>query len=77
MKQPEKSYQMIEGAQWRHIWVVGDIHGCFALLMAKLRADLYLVAREATLRDQLGRFNAQADAKSPFRLAQDSPGRPL
>ena len=38
MKQPEKSYQMIEGAQWRHIWVVGDIHGCFALLMAKLRA---------------------------------------
>ncbi len=38
MKQPENSYQMIEGARWRHIWVVGDIHGCFALLMAKLRA---------------------------------------
>lgn len=38
MKQPENVYQKIDGARWRHIWLVGDIHGCFSLLMAKLRA---------------------------------------
>lgn len=31
-------YQKIEGQQWRDIWVVGDIHGCYAQLMAALRA---------------------------------------
>lgn len=30
-------YQRIDGTQWRHVWVVGDIHGCFSMLMAKLR----------------------------------------
>lgn len=38
MEQPENVYQKIDGTQWRHIWVVGDIHGCFTLLIAKLRA---------------------------------------
>lgn len=30
-------YQRIEGTRWRHVWVVGDLHGCFSMLMAKLR----------------------------------------
>ncbi|VEB84784.1 serine/threonine protein phosphatase 1 [Citrobacter koseri] len=37
MKQPENVYQKIEGSQWRHVWIVGDLHGCFSLLMEKLR----------------------------------------
>lgn len=30
-------YQRIDGAGWRNIWVVGDIHGCFSRLMAHLQ----------------------------------------
>ncbi|MFK3705018.1 serine/threonine protein phosphatase 1 [Raoultella sp. BIGb0138] len=30
-------YQRIDGSAWRNIWLVGDVHGCFALLMTKLR----------------------------------------
>ncbi|XXD09157.1 protein-serine/threonine phosphatase [Klebsiella sp. R445] len=30
-------YQRIDGSSWRYIWVVGDLHGCFSLLMARLR----------------------------------------
>lgn len=30
-------YQRIEGTRWRHVWVVGDLHGCFSMLTAKLR----------------------------------------
>ncbi|EOF4705138.1 hypothetical protein ACKWWX_003565, partial [Klebsiella oxytoca] len=26
-------YQRIEGSAWRNIWLVGDLHGCFARLM--------------------------------------------
>ncbi len=37
MKQPENVYQKIEGSQWRHVWIVGDLHGCFSQLMEKLR----------------------------------------
>ncbi|ASO63302.1 serine/threonine-protein phosphatase [Salmonella enterica subsp. arizonae serovar 53:-:- str. SA20100345] len=37
MMRPEEIYQRIEGQDWRHIWVVGDIHGCFSILMKKLR----------------------------------------
>lgn len=37
MAQPDNIYQRIEGAHWRHVWVVGDIHGCFSLLMVRLR----------------------------------------
>lgn len=29
-------YQRINGADWRNIWVVGDLHGCYSLLMAEL-----------------------------------------
>jgi serine/threonine protein phosphatase 1 len=29
-------YQRINGANWRNIWVVGDLHGCYTILMAKL-----------------------------------------
>lgn len=34
---PDNAYQSVEATRWRHVWVVGDIHGCFSLLMAKLR----------------------------------------
>lgn len=30
-------YQRIYGCYWRNIWLVGDLHGCFARLMAALR----------------------------------------
>lgn len=30
-------YQMLSAEQWRHIWVVGDLHGCRARLDALLR----------------------------------------
>lgn len=29
-------YQRINGADWRNIWVVGDLHGCYTNLMAQL-----------------------------------------
>ena len=29
--------QRIYGCDWRNIWLVGDLHGCFARLMAALR----------------------------------------
>ncbi|WP_421355176.1 metallophosphoesterase [Pseudocitrobacter faecalis] len=29
-------YQRIHGDLWRNIWVVGDLHGCYALLMQHL-----------------------------------------
>lgn len=31
-------YQHITGADWRNIWVVGDLHGCYSLLEQKLAA---------------------------------------
>lgn len=36
MKQRECVYQRIDGSQWRHIWLVGDIHGCLTQLRTKL-----------------------------------------
>ncbi|MBY7304390.1 protein-serine/threonine phosphatase [Escherichia marmotae] len=36
MKQAGHIYQRIDGSQWRHIWLVGDIHGCLAQLREKL-----------------------------------------
>ncbi|MFW0767072.1 protein-serine/threonine phosphatase [Trabulsiella odontotermitis] len=30
-------YQRIEGKHWRHIWLVGDLHGCWQPLMAELK----------------------------------------
>lgn len=30
-------YQRIDGSQWRHIWVVSDIHGCYQWLMDELK----------------------------------------
>ncbi|MDI3361170.1 metallophosphoesterase [Lelliottia sp. V89_10] len=29
-------YQRINGADWRNVWVVGDLHGCYTNLMARL-----------------------------------------
>lgn len=29
-------YQRINGADWRNVWVVGDLHGCHTLLMNEL-----------------------------------------
>ncbi|WP_414166291.1 metallophosphoesterase [Superficieibacter sp. BNK-5] len=31
-------YQFLSGADWRNIWVVGDLHGCYSLLNSKLAA---------------------------------------
>ncbi|HHA1518267.1 TPA: protein-serine/threonine phosphatase [Enterobacter bugandensis] len=30
-------YQRIEGGEWRHVWVVSDIHGCYQRLMEELK----------------------------------------
>ncbi|EIV2084853.1 protein-serine/threonine phosphatase [Klebsiella aerogenes] len=30
-------YQREDGCAWRNIWLVGDLHGCFDLLMSQLR----------------------------------------
>lgn len=30
-------YQRIDGSDWRHVWVVGDLHGCHQRLMQALR----------------------------------------
>ena len=30
-------YQHINGADWRNIWVIGDLHGCRSLLQQKLQ----------------------------------------
>ena len=35
-------YQRIEGSAWRNIWLVGDLHGCFAVLMKPSPADKIL-----------------------------------
>ena len=32
-------YQRINGSDWRNIWLMGDLHGCFALLMGRLRSE--------------------------------------
>lgn len=37
MNQPTNVYHKIDGEAWRHIWVVGDVHGCFSRLMDSLR----------------------------------------
>ncbi len=34
-------YQRIDGEKWRHIWIVGDLHGCFQQLVAKLREQRF------------------------------------
>lgn len=34
--QPPPAYQRITGVDWRHIFVVGDLHGCYQLLVAAL-----------------------------------------
>ena len=38
MKQARHIYQKIDGSQWRHIWLVGDIHAHF---LAQLRKKLW------------------------------------
>ena len=30
-------YQRINGSAWRHILLMGDLHGCFNLLMSRLK----------------------------------------
>lgn len=30
-------YQRIDGSQWRHVWVVSDIHGCYQWFMDELK----------------------------------------
>ena len=33
-----KIYQRINGDDWRNVWVVGDLHGCYTNLMSRLDA---------------------------------------
>lgn len=30
-------YQRIEGNKWRHIWIMGDLHGCYQQFLTQLR----------------------------------------
>lgn len=30
-------YQRKNGEEWRHVWVAGDIHGCYQSLMDELK----------------------------------------
>lgn len=39
-------YQRINGADWRNIWVVGDLHGCYTLLMNELDKISFDPARD-------------------------------
>ncbi|EKM5063806.1 metallophosphoesterase [Cronobacter turicensis] len=34
-------YQRIDGAAWRHIYVVGDLHGCLQALVSALRRERF------------------------------------
>ncbi|HEY1844584.1 MAG TPA: metallophosphoesterase [Buttiauxella sp.] len=31
-------YQHLEGGNWRHIYIVGDLHGCLSKMVARLKA---------------------------------------
>ena len=39
-------YQRINGADWRNIFVVGDLHGCYTLLMNELEKVSFDTARD-------------------------------
>lgn len=39
-------YQRINGADWRNVWVVGDLHGCYTLLMGELDKVKFDPARD-------------------------------
>ena len=39
-------YQRINGADWRNIFVVGDLHGCYTLLMSELEKVSFDPARD-------------------------------
>lgn len=39
-------YQRINGADWRNVWVVGDLHGCYTLLMNELDKIKFDPARD-------------------------------
>lgn len=39
-------YQRIAGEVWRHIWVVGDIHGCYQCLMDELQRRQFMPERD-------------------------------
>ena len=45
-------YQRINGSAWRNIWLVGDLHGCFARLMEAqvLRSEERRVGKECRSR---------------------------
>ncbi|EOC1316469.1 metallophosphoesterase [Cronobacter turicensis] len=34
-------YQRIDGAAWRHIYIVGDLHGCLQTLVSALRRERF------------------------------------
>ncbi|KAB1052044.1 serine/threonine-protein phosphatase, partial [Cronobacter sakazakii] len=34
-------YQRIDGAAWRHIFIVGDLHGCLEALVSALKRERF------------------------------------
>lgn len=39
-------YQMLNGQHWRHIYIVGDLHGCRSLLDAQLIAQSFDIEKD-------------------------------
>lgn len=39
-------YQKLDGRNWRHIWIVGDIHGCYQWLMDELARRNFIPAQD-------------------------------
>lgn len=42
-------YQRIDGSQWRHIFIVGDLHGCLHQFAAALRAQRFNPLQDAVI----------------------------
>lgn len=42
-------YQRIEGENWRHIYIVGDLHGCLAKMAAQLKAHCFSPWRDLVI----------------------------
>lgn len=39
-------YQKLDGRNWRHIWIAGDIHGCYQWLMDELARRNFIPAQD-------------------------------
>ena len=68
-------YQRINGSDWRNIWLMGDLHGCFALLMERLAPQLTPEDRRQAeallLREQQARSGEQLSAQNSTQSMQE------